>query len=104
MNNVFAGVGNQVYILMNQGQEDEHIVEVTLNGTTKIVHECTERFPISFTVKLPLSFPVLNAQIKSDLRKAKGRRHYIKRISTKAREKLIRKWLLRKKKYMFKRP
>lgn len=50
MNKVFAEVGSQVYVLMNIGEEDEHVVELTLNGPPRIVHECTEGFPISFTV------------------------------------------------------
>lgn len=103
MNKVFAEAGSQVYVLMNQGKENEHIVELTLNGTPKIVHECTEGFPISFTVELPTSFAELNAWIKSDLRKVKGRRHYVKKITVKDGEKLVRKWCLRAKKYMFKR-
>lgn len=103
MNKVFAEAGSQVYVLMNIGEEDEHVVELTLNGTPKFVHECTEGFPISFTVELPTSFAELNAWIKSDLRKVNGRRHYIKKITVKNGEKLVRKWCLQEKKNMFKR-
>lgn len=103
MNNEFEGAGSQVYVIMNIGEEDEHVVELTLNGTPKFVHECTEGFPISFTVELPTSFAELNAWIKSDLRKVNGRRHYVKKITSKDGEKLVRKWCLQEKKNMFKR-
>jgi len=52
MNKVLAEVGSQVYVLMNIGEEDEHVVELTLNGTPRIVPEYTEGFPISFTTHL----------------------------------------------------
>ena len=102
MNNEFAEVGSQVYVLMNIGEEDEHVVELTLNGPPRIVPEYTEGFP-TFTVELPSSFAELNAQIKSDLRKSNGLRHYVKKITAKNREKLERKWRLEVKRNMFKR-
>lgn len=102
MNKVFAEVGSQVYVLMNIGEEDEHAVEVTLNGTTEIVPEYTEGFP-TFTVELPSSFSELKAWINSNLRRAKGLRFYSKKISTKERKKLVRKRCLQEKKNMFKR-
>lgn len=103
MNKVFAEVGSQVYVLMNIGEEDEHVVELTLNGTPRIVPEYTEGFPISFTIDLPSSLAELNAQIKSDLRKSNGLRHYVKKITAKNGEKLERKWRLEVKRNMFKR-
>lgn len=103
MNKEFEGTGSQVYVIMNQGKENEHIVELTLNGTTEIVHEYTEGFPVSFTVELPSSFAELKAWINSNLRRAKGLRFYSKKISTKERKKLVRKQCLQEKKNMFKR-
>lgn len=102
MNKVFAEAGSQVYVLMNIGEEDEHLAEVTLNGTTEIVPVYTEGFP-TFTVELPFSLVELNAQIKSDLRKSNGLRHYVKKITEKNEEKLERKWRLEVKRNMFKR-
>ena len=101
MNNEFEGVGSQVYVIMNPGEEDEHLVEVTLNGTTEIVHECKEGFPMSFTVELPSSlvsptFHVVHSKVN-------GCRHYVKKITSKDGEKLVRKWCLQEKKNMFKR-
>lgn len=103
MNKVFAEAGSQVYVIMNIGEEDEHVVELTLNGTPRIVPEYTEGFPISFTVELPPSLTELNAWIKSDLRKVNGRRHYVKKITAKNGGKLERKWRLEVKRNMFKR-
>lgn len=101
MNKVFAEAGSQVYVIMNPGEEDEHLVEVTLNGTTEIVHECTEGFPVSFTVELPSSLVSPTFHVVPS--KVNGRRHYVKKITAKDGEKLVRKWCLQEKKNMFKR-
>lgn len=101
MNNEFEGAGSQVYVIMNPGKEDEHVVEVTLNGTTEIVHECTEGFPVSFTVELPSSLVSPTFHVVPS--KVNGRRHYVKKITSKDGEKLVRKWCLQEKKNMFKR-
>lgn len=101
MNNEFEGAESQVYVIMNPGEEDEHLVEVTLNGTTEIVHECTEGFPISFTVELPTSLVSPTFHVVPS--KVNGRRHYVKKFTSKDGEKLVRKWCLQEKKNMFKR-
>ena len=101
MNNDFEGAGSQVYVIMNPGKEDEHLVEVTLNGTTKIVPEYTEGFPVSFTVELPSSLVSPTFHVVPS--KVNGRRHYVKKITAKDGEKLVRKWCLQEKKNMFKR-
>ena len=101
MNNEFEGAGSQVYVIMNPGEEDEHVVEVTLNGTTEIVHECTEGFPVSITVELPSSLVSPTFHVVPS--KVNGRRHYVKKITAKDGEKLVRKWCLQEKKNMFKR-
>lgn len=101
MNKVFAEAGSQVYVIMNIGEEDEHVVELTLNGTPRIVPEYTEGFPISFTVELPSSLVSPTFHVVPS--KVNGRRHYVKKITAKNGEKLERKWRLEVKRNMFKR-